>query len=76
MTTSTIKALAFDVFGTVVDYRGTIIHEGNSSTERKDCMCIGLSLRMPGVLAIVPHWIESCSEHCPGQTLMPYIACL
>jgi 2-haloacid dehalogenase len=28
MTNSTIKALAFDVFGTVVDYRGTIIREG------------------------------------------------
>jgi len=28
MTASTIKALAFDVFGTVVDYRGSIMREG------------------------------------------------
>src|SRR5258708_37254896 len=28
MTSSTIKALAFDVFGTVVDYRSTIAREG------------------------------------------------
>ena len=31
MTASTIKALAFDVFGTVVDYRGTIIREGGTA---------------------------------------------
>lgn len=28
MALSDVKALTFDVFGTVVDYRGTIIHEG------------------------------------------------
>ncbi len=28
MTVSGVKALTFDVFGTVVDYRGTILHEG------------------------------------------------
>jgi 2-haloacid dehalogenase len=31
-----IKALTFDVFGTVVDYRSTIIKEGNRLNETKD----------------------------------------
>ncbi len=35
MTNSTIKALAFDVFGTVVDYRGTIIREGEQLNRAK-----------------------------------------
>jgi len=35
MTASTIKALAFDVFGTVVDYRGTIIREGEQLNRAK-----------------------------------------
>ena len=30
-----VQALAFDVFGTVVDYRSTIIHEGAALNERK-----------------------------------------
>jgi len=33
--TSRIKALTFDVFGTVVDYRSTIIKEGKQWNERK-----------------------------------------
>jgi 2-haloacid dehalogenase len=35
MTASTIKALAFVVFGTVVDYRGTIIREGERLNRAK-----------------------------------------
>ena len=35
MTASTIKALAFDVFGTVVDYRGTMIREGEGLNRAK-----------------------------------------
>ena len=30
-----VKALAFDVFGTVVDWRGSIIHEGAESSAKK-----------------------------------------
>ena len=30
-----VKALAFDVFGTVVDYRSTIIHEGETWNREK-----------------------------------------
>jgi 2-haloacid dehalogenase len=30
-----VKALAFDVFGTVVDWRGSIIREGNQWTHAK-----------------------------------------
>ena len=33
--TTTIKALVFDVFGTVVDWRGSIIREGQMLAERK-----------------------------------------
>jgi 2-haloacid dehalogenase len=35
MALSEIKALAFDVFGTVVDYRGTIIREGEGLNREK-----------------------------------------
>jgi 2-haloacid dehalogenase len=35
MTTSVVKALTFDVFGTVVDYRGTIIREGEQLNRAK-----------------------------------------
>src|SRR5690242_12442809 len=35
MPLSEIKALAFDVFGTVVDYRGTIISEGERLNREK-----------------------------------------
>ncbi len=34
-TTTTLHALVFDVFGTVVDYRGTIIHEGEQLNREK-----------------------------------------
>jgi len=36
MTTSVVKALTFDVFGTVVDYRGTIIREGEQLNRAKE----------------------------------------
>ena len=35
MALSDVKALAFDVFGTVVDYRGTIIREGERLNRAK-----------------------------------------
>jgi 2-haloacid dehalogenase len=35
MYTDDVKALAFDVFGTVVDYRSTIIHEGERLNSEK-----------------------------------------
>lgn len=35
MAMSDVKALTFDVFGTVVDYRGTIIHEGERLNRAK-----------------------------------------
>ena len=35
MSINDVKALAFDVFGTVVDYRGTIIHEGERLNRAK-----------------------------------------
>ena len=36
MTTMTdVRALVFDVFGTVVDYRGTIIREGEQLNHEK-----------------------------------------
>jgi 2-haloacid dehalogenase len=35
MTTNVVKALTFDVFGTVVDYRGTIIREGEQLNRAK-----------------------------------------
>lgn len=35
MAISDVKALTFDVFGTVVDYRGTIIHEGERLNRAK-----------------------------------------
>src|SRR5436305_13797469 len=35
MALSEIKALAFDVFGTVVDYRGTIMREGQRLNQAK-----------------------------------------
>ncbi len=35
MTGSVVKALAFDVFGTVVDYRGTIMREGTRLNRAK-----------------------------------------
>ena len=33
---STVKALVFDVFGTVVDWRGSIIREGEQLGKRKE----------------------------------------
>lgn len=36
MTPSTIRALTFDVFGTVVDWRGSIIREGRMLGKQKD----------------------------------------
>jgi 2-haloacid dehalogenase len=36
MALSDVKALTFDVFGTVVDYRGTIIHEGERLNRTKE----------------------------------------
>ena len=35
MALSDVKALAFDVFGTVVDYRGTILREGERLNRAK-----------------------------------------
>ena len=39
MTMSGVKALTFDVFGTVVDYRGTIIREGERLNQAKGLTC-------------------------------------
>ncbi|MFL5692960.1 MAG: hypothetical protein ACJ795_14245 [Ktedonobacteraceae bacterium] len=39
MTMSGVKALTFDVFGTVVDYRGTIIREGERLNQAKGLLC-------------------------------------
>src|SRR5260370_27490629 len=46
MTLSDVKALTFDVFGTVVDYRGTIIREGERTAGRLGtvCRCLARSL--------------------------------
>jgi 2-haloacid dehalogenase len=35
MTLSDVQALTFDVFGTVVDYRGTIVREGELLNQAK-----------------------------------------
>lgn len=53
MTIADVKALTFDVFGTVVDYRSTIIAEGEQLNRDK----IGQLLPMPGAVATVPLWI-------------------
>ncbi|MGH8767369.1 MAG: haloacid dehalogenase type II, partial [Burkholderiales bacterium] len=36
MTPSSIRALTFDVFGTVVDWRGSIIREGRALAKQKN----------------------------------------
>ncbi len=74
MALSDVKALTFDVFGTVVDYRGTIIREGERLNQVKGLQVDWRSLPMPGVLDIAPRSIVSCREECPGPISMPYTA--
>jgi hypothetical protein len=81
MALSEVKALTFDVFGTVVDYRGTIIREGELFNQAKGLQVdwaqfADACLPMPGALALVPRWLVSCRQDGPGPIWMPYTAWL
>ena len=54
--TREVKALTFDVFGTVVDWRGSITAEGRSSDGRRSSPSTGSRSRMPGAPATVRRW--------------------
>ena len=49
-----IRALLFDVFGTVVDWRSSIIREGRLLAQQKTCRSIGAHLRTAGGQATDP----------------------
>ena len=51
---NSVKALTFDVFGTVVDWRGSIIREGQLLAARRGTTWIGRSLLIAGVRAMAP----------------------
>jgi hypothetical protein len=48
------KALVFDTFGTVVDWRSSVTREVDELAKRKVSKLTALSLPMPGVPAMVP----------------------
>jgi hypothetical protein len=45
---ASVKALVFDVFGTVVDWRGSIVKEGGHGARARASPSIGLALRIGG----------------------------
>jgi len=75
MTASTIKALAFDVFGTVVDYRGTIIREGERLNRAKGLPVDWGQFADAWRARYRPRWTASCAVNCPGPIWMPSTAC-
>ena len=54
-----VKVLAFDVFGTVVDWRASVIAEGEQLGKRKGSTWIGPGSRTRGEPSIVHHLTES-----------------
>jgi hypothetical protein len=74
MTLSEVKALTFDVFAPSSTIGAPSFARGNSSARRKDCRSIGPRLPMPGALALVPRWLVSCRQECPGPISMLYTA--
>jgi 2-haloacid dehalogenase len=51
-----LKALVFDVFGTVVDWRGSVIAEGIAWGKEKGLASTGATLPIAGGSAISPRW--------------------
>ena len=63
---STVKALAFDVFGTVVDWRGSIIREGAAFGASTGSTPTGRASPTPGAPAIGPRCRRCAAASCRG----------
>ncbi len=81
MTLSDVKALTFDVFGTVVDYRGTIIREGERLNQAKGLQVDWAQFAdawraryRPSMARVMQGELPWTNENCPGPISMPYTA--
>ena len=62
------KALGFDVFGTVVDWRASIIREGAGARPRQGSRRgLGGLSPMPGAGSISPRWRRCAAARCRGR---------
>lgn len=66
---ASVKALVFDTFGTVVDWRGSIIEEGKNCGKPRASPSIGLVLPIDGGPATRLPWIWYEKAKCPAPTL-------
>ena len=71
---ASVKALVFDVFGTVVDWRGSIIEEGKAWGKPGASPSIGLALPIDGAPATRLPWTRCEKAKCPGPTSTTCIA--
>ena len=62
-----VKALTFDVFGTVVDWRGSIMREVRTLAQEKGLRVNAARFADAWRAAIVPRWIELRAASCRGR---------
>ena len=62
-----VKALTFDVFGTVVDWRTSIIREGELLGQSKRLKVDWAGSRIAGAQATVRRWIVCVRARFPGR---------
>ena len=76
MTISDVKATTFDVFGTVVDYRGTIICEGERLNRAKGLHVDWAQFANAWRARYRPSLDRVMQRALPWTNLDPYIVCL
>ena len=73
---ASVKILAFDVFGTVVDWRSSVISEAEQIGRSKGLSIDGPAFAMPGAQLIDRHWTACGQASCLGPNLTLFIVCL
>jgi 2-haloacid dehalogenase len=72
---SVVKALTFDVFGTVVDYRGTIVREEERLSRAKGLSVDWAQFADAWRARYRPSMDRVMRGNCPGPPSMPCTAC-
>jgi len=67
---SAVKALVFDVFGTVVDWRTSLINASQSGRRRAGSVPTGPPWSTAGVRSMPPRWTSSAKNPQSGYVIL------
>ena len=73
---ASIEILAFDVFGTVVDWRSSVTGEPKNSADQKGLALMARHSPTHGAQLTDHHWIACNRARYRGPSLTLFIACL